>query len=124
MRTVLPSASILVVDDGSPDGTADLADAVATEVGEVEVLRRPGKAGLGSAYRAGFAHGIERGFDVLIEMDADLSHDPADLPRLVAAVDDGASLADRVALRARRCHAELAEATAAGCRVGATATSA
>ena len=93
VRTALPAASILVVDDGSPDGTADLADAVATEVGQVEVLRRPGKAGLGSAYRAGFAHGIERGFEVLIEMDADLSHDPADLPRLVAAVDDGASLA-------------------------------
>jgi dolichol-phosphate mannosyltransferase len=93
VRTALPAASILVVDDGSPDGTADLADAVATEVGQVEVLRRPGKAGLGSAYRAGFAHGIERGFEVLIEMDADLSHDPADLPRLIAAVDDGASLA-------------------------------
>jgi dolichol-phosphate mannosyltransferase len=93
VRTALPSASVLVVDDGSPDGTADLADAVATEVGQVEVLRRPGKAGLGSAYRAGFAHGIERGFDVLIEMDADLSHDPADLPRLVAAVKDGASVA-------------------------------
>ena len=58
VRTALPAASVLVVDDGSPDGTADLAEAVASEVGQVEVLRRPGKAGLGSAYRAGFAHGI------------------------------------------------------------------
>jgi dolichol-phosphate mannosyltransferase len=93
VRTTLPNASVLVVDDGSPDGTADLAEAVAGEVGSVEVLRRPGKAGLGSAYRAGFAHGIAQGFTVLIEMDADLSHDPADLPRLVGAVADGASLA-------------------------------
>jgi dolichol-phosphate mannosyltransferase len=93
VRTALPSASVLVVDDGSPDGTAELARAVAGEVGQVEVLRRPGKAGLGSAYRAGFARGIEQGFDVLIEMDADLSHDPADLPRLVAGIQSGASLA-------------------------------
>jgi dolichol-phosphate mannosyltransferase len=92
-RTALPAASVLVVDDGSPDGTADLAEAVGAEVGQVEVLRRPAKAGLGSAYRAGFAHGLAQGFDVLIEMDADLSHDPADLPRLVGAVQDGASLA-------------------------------
>ena len=88
VRTALPVASILVVDDGSPDGTADLAEAVASEVGQVEVLRRPSKAGLGSAYRAGFAHGIARGFDVLIEMDADLSHDPSDLPRLVRILCD------------------------------------
>ncbi len=93
VRSVLPAASVLVVDDGSPDGTADLAEAAATELGQVQVLRRPGKAGLGSAYRAGFAHGIEQGFEVLIEMDADLSHDPADLPRLLGAVEDGASLA-------------------------------
>ncbi len=93
VRTPLPAASVLVVDDGSPDGTADLAEAVGAEVGQVEVLRRPGKAGLGSAYRDGFAHGLARGFDVLIEMDADLSHDPADLPRLLGAVQDGASLA-------------------------------
>ncbi|MET0901872.1 MAG: glycosyltransferase, partial [Acidimicrobiales bacterium] len=69
-RAALPAASILVVDDGSPDGTADLAEAVASEVGQVEVLRRPAKAGLGSAYRAGFSRGIARGFDVLFEMDA------------------------------------------------------
>ena len=93
VRAVLPSGSILVVDDGSPDGTADLAEAVGREVGAVEVLRRPAKAGLGSAYRAGFALGLDRGHDVLVEMDADLSHDPADLPRLLQAVEEGADLA-------------------------------
>lgn len=93
VRSVLPAGSVLVVDDGSPDGTADLAEAAGAELGRVEVLRRPGKAGLGSAYRAGFALGLERGHGVLIEMDADLSHDPADLPRLLAAVEDGADLA-------------------------------
>jgi dolichol-phosphate mannosyltransferase len=93
VRAALPRATVLVVDDGSPDGTADLAEASGAELGQVEVLRRPGKAGLGSAYRAGFAKGLADGFDVLIEMDADLSHDPADLPRLVGAVEDGASLA-------------------------------
>jgi dolichol-phosphate mannosyltransferase len=89
----LPSGHVLVVDDGSPDGTAELAEAVGAELGRVSVLRRPEKAGLGNAYRAGFAWGLERGHDVLIEMDGDLSHDPAVLPRLVAAVSDGAGLA-------------------------------
>lgn len=92
-RAALPGAAILVVDDGSPDGTADLAEAAGVEVGGVEVLRRGEKSGLGSAYRAGFARGLAAGHDVLIEMDADLSHDPSDLPRLVAAIDDGADLA-------------------------------
>jgi len=87
IRAALPHATVLVVDDGSPDGTADLADLEADRLGQIEVLRRTGKAGLGSAYRAGFAWGLERGHDVLIEMDADLSHDPDDLPALVAATD-------------------------------------
>lgn len=87
IRAALPAGHVLVVDDGSPDGTADLAEAHGAEVGQVEVLRRAEKSGLGSAYRAGFAWGLERGFDVLIEMDADLSHDPDDLPALVAATD-------------------------------------
>jgi dolichol-phosphate mannosyltransferase len=93
VRSSAPEAWILVVDDGSPDGTADLAEITGAEVGQVSVLRRPRKAGLGSAYRAGFARGLERGHDVMVEMDADLSHDPADLPRLLHAVADGASLA-------------------------------
>jgi dolichol-phosphate mannosyltransferase len=92
VRAALPQATVLVVDDGSPDGTADLAEATGAEVGQVEVLRRHEKSGLGSAYRAGFAHGLAQGFDMLIQMDADLSHDPADLPRLVAPVEAGASV--------------------------------
>ncbi|MEL7209907.1 MAG: polyprenol monophosphomannose synthase [Actinomycetota bacterium] len=93
IRAECPEASLLVVDDGSPDGTADLADAVGERIGRVDVLRRPGKAGLGSAYRDGFRWGLERGHETLIEMDADLSHDPAALPALIAAVDHGADLA-------------------------------
>ena len=88
-----PAADVLVVDDGSPDGTADLADRLAATDARIHVMRRPGKLGLGSAYLAGFAWGLERGYDVLVEMDADGSH-PADrLPPLVAAVADGAGLA-------------------------------
>jgi glycosyltransferase involved in cell wall biosynthesis len=83
IRSAVPMADVLVVDDNSPDGTADLADVAGRELGGISVLRRPGKAGLGSAYRAGFAEGLARGVDVLIEMDADLSHDPSDLPRLL-----------------------------------------
>ncbi len=79
---------ILVVDDNSPDGTGDLADAMAARDERVNVLHRPGKQGLGAAYVAGFGWGLERDFDVLVEMDADLSH-PADrLPALVAALED------------------------------------
>jgi dolichol-phosphate mannosyltransferase len=93
LRTAVPDATILVVDDASPDGTADLAEAAAAELGNIEVLRRPGKDGLGSAYRAGFARGLERGFEVMVEIDADGSHDPASLPSLLQAVEDGADLA-------------------------------
>lgn len=85
--------AVLVVDDASPDGTADLAERVAGEVGGVHVLRRPGKSGLGSAYRAGFGWGFEHGAEILVEMDADLSHDPDALPALIAAVRGGADLA-------------------------------
>jgi dolichol-phosphate mannosyltransferase len=93
IRQALPDAHVLVVDDGSPDGTAARAEALGTELGSIEVLRRPGKSGLGSAYRDGFRWGMTAGHDVLIEMDADLSHDPASLPALVAAVAEGADLA-------------------------------
>jgi dolichol-phosphate mannosyltransferase len=79
----------LVVDDGSPDGTADLAQAVADELGQIDILRRAAKTGLGPSYRAGFAWGMERDHDVFVEMDADLSHDPSVLPELVGAVVDG-----------------------------------
>ena len=93
VRASVPEADILVVDDGSPDGTADLADAVAADKGQITVLRRTEKSGLGPAYKAGFADGLERGFEILVEMDADLSHDPLALPDLLAAVEAGADLA-------------------------------
>src|SRR5437764_765127 len=80
-RAGRPAARGLVVDDGSPDGTADLATVMGEELGGIEVVRRKKKAGLGGAYRAGFAWGLEHEFDVMVEMDADLSHDPADLPQ-------------------------------------------
>ena len=93
IRAAAPEAEVLVVDDGSPDGTADLAETAGNRLGSVHVLRREGKSGLGSAYRDGFRWGLERGCDVLVEMDADLSHDPDDLPALLAAVEHGADLA-------------------------------
>jgi dolichol-phosphate mannosyltransferase len=92
-RTVLERAApdgyrILVVDDGSPDGTGDLADAIAAEHGDVEVLHRTTREGLGPAYLAGFAHALAQGARFVMEMDADFSHDPADLARLLAAARD------------------------------------
>jgi len=93
VRESVPDAHILVVDDNSADGTAAKAEALAAELGGIEVLRRPRKLGLGSAYRAGHAVGIARGFDVMVQIDADLSHNPADLPRLLAALERGADLA-------------------------------
>jgi dolichol-phosphate mannosyltransferase len=88
----LPEAGILVVDDGSPDGTGDLVKAVAAELPDVHILSRPAKSGLGSAYRAGFAWGLERGYDAFVEMDADFSHDPSALPDVVAPLDEGFDL--------------------------------
>lgn len=93
LRAVVPEASVLVVDDASPDGTADLVEEVAEQIGDVSVMRRPAKSGLGSAYRDGFRRGLSVGYDVMVEMDSDLSHDPAALPLLLTAVADGAALA-------------------------------
>jgi dolichol-phosphate mannosyltransferase len=93
VREATPESDVLVVDDGSPDGTGDLAEKWGAEHGGLQVLRRTEKSGLGSAYRAGFARGLEQGYDVLIEMDSDLQHDPAMLPALIHAVEDGAHLA-------------------------------
>jgi len=92
IRAALPEATVLVVDDGSPDGTADQAEILGKELGSIEVMRRAGKSGLGSAYRAGFRWGLDHGFDACIEMDADLSHEPEALPSLVAPLEDGAEL--------------------------------
>lgn len=87
VRAATPDATILVVDDGSPDGTADLAATLGCEVGNVEVMRREARRGLGDAYRAGFAWGLGRRFEALVEMDSDLSHDPGALPSLLAAME-------------------------------------
>ncbi|MCW2998228.1 MAG: polyprenol monophosphomannose synthase [Solirubrobacterales bacterium] len=84
---------ILVVDDGSPDGTGQLADALAVELDGVSVLHRTVREGLGPAYLAGFAHALEQGAAYVMEMDADFSHDPADLARLLAAAQDSCDLA-------------------------------
>ena len=78
-----PEPHVLVVDDGSPDGTGQIADRLAGELPEVEVLHRTAKEGLGRAYLAGFRHALDHGAEQVIEMDADFSNDPADLPRLV-----------------------------------------
>jgi dolichol-phosphate mannosyltransferase len=93
IRAALPNGAILVVDDDSPDGTGDMViDLTATD-DNLHLLRRAHKGGLGTAYQDGFAWGLARGFDILIEIDADLSHDPVDLPRLVEAVTNRADLA-------------------------------
>jgi dolichol-phosphate mannosyltransferase len=85
---------VLVVDDNSPDGTADLVRELGSELGGVEVLQRETKTGLGSAYRAGFdkvlGTGTDEAYDVVVSMDADLSHDPAVLPAMLALIDEGA----------------------------------
>jgi dolichol-phosphate mannosyltransferase len=83
-----PADRILVVDDNSPDGTGAIADRLAAELDGVEVLHRAGKQGLGRAYLAGFERALAGGADLVLEMDSDFSHDPADLPRLIAAADD------------------------------------
>ncbi len=93
LRRAAPDVDVLVVDDNSPDGTGEYADARAATDERLHVLHRRGKEGLGAAYLAAFAWALERGYDVVCEMDADGSHPPEDLPRLLAAVAAGADLA-------------------------------
>jgi len=88
VRAAVPAADLLVVDDNSPDGTGDLADKLADEDPHIHVLHRDQKAGLGAAYIAGFRWALEQGYGVLVEMDADGSHRPEELPRLLSALDD------------------------------------
>lgn len=92
LRTAVPSAHVLIVDDASPDGTGQWADGAAGRDGHVHVLHRAGKEGLGPAYLAGFDWGLARGYEVLVEMDADASHRPEQLPRLLSAITEGADL--------------------------------
>jgi dolichol-phosphate mannosyltransferase len=89
----VPGVRVLVVDDSSPDGTGEIADALAAARDDVEVIHRPRKSGLGRAYVAGFAHALRAGAGTVIEMDADFSHDPADLQRLLDRVAGGADVA-------------------------------
>jgi glycosyltransferase involved in cell wall biosynthesis len=93
LRAAAPGLDVLVIDDNSPDGTGAIADRLSKELGQIEVLHRPSKEGLGEAYRAGFQVGLERGYDRVVQIDADLSHDPAAIPALLQAVDDGADVA-------------------------------
>lgn len=86
VRNSTPAAHILIVDDNSPDGTGEIADKIAADDQSVHVMHRQGKAGLGVAYIAGFRWALEQGYGVLVEMDADGSHDPADLPAMLAAL--------------------------------------
>lgn len=88
LLAAVPAADLLVVDDASPDGTGAVADALATRDPHVHVLHRPAKLGLGAAYVAGFRWALERGYDVIVEMDADGSHLPEQLPRLLVALGE------------------------------------
>lgn len=88
IRAAVPEADVLVVDDGSPDGTGAIADGLAAEDPAIHVLHRQGKGGLGRAYLAGFRWGLARGYAGLVECDADGSHDPSHLPTLVALLRD------------------------------------
>ena len=90
LRRAVPAADVLVVDDNSPDGTGALAEQSAAELGQVKVLHRPGKQGLGSAYRNGFTVAFDEGYDVIVSMDVDFSHDPAVIPSMLAQIDAGA----------------------------------
>jgi len=92
LRAAVPDADVLVIDDSSPDGTGQVADAWAARDAAVQVLHRSAKAGLGAAYVAAFGWGLAGGYDVLVEMDADGSHAPEQLPRLLAALRAGADV--------------------------------
>src|SRR5947207_14103036 len=94
LRALQPhGVHVLVVDDNSPDGTGEIADRLAGKLDFVSVLHRERKEGLGPAYLAGFRRALDAGADYVLEMDCDFSHDPADVPRLLAACEDGADLA-------------------------------
>ncbi|WP_157247204.1 polyprenol monophosphomannose synthase [Nonomuraea typhae] len=93
IRAAVPDAHLMVADDNSPDGTGEVADGLAAADDHIHVLHRPGKQGLGAAYIAAFRWGMNEGYDVLVEMDADGSHQPEELPKLLEALAEGADLA-------------------------------
>jgi dolichol-phosphate mannosyltransferase len=93
VRAEVPAATVLVVDDNSPDGTGALADEIAARDGQIRVLHRAGKQGLGAAYSQAFRLALDEGWQRIVQMDADFSHAPKDVPRLLAALDEGADLA-------------------------------
>ena len=109
VREVVPDAAILVVDDSSPDGTAEIAEKVAVDLGSVEVLRRPAKNGLGPAYRDGFRWGLARGYGAFVEMDSDFSHDPQRAARAPRGPRRRRRARHRLALRPGRLHSELVD---------------
>jgi dolichol-phosphate mannosyltransferase len=88
VRSALPAADLLIVDDNSPDGTGEIADDLASTDKRIHVLHRRAKAGLGAAYVAGFQAALDQGYDTIVEMDADGSHQPKELPKLLAALAD------------------------------------
>lgn len=93
VRAAVPDATVQIVDDNSPDGTGQIADQVAARDPQVRVLHRAGKQGLGAAYLDAFNRALAEGWDRIVQMDCDFSHDPKDVPRLLAALDAGADLA-------------------------------
>jgi dolichol-phosphate mannosyltransferase len=93
VRDTVPAADVLVIDDNSPDGTAELVEATAADLGQIKLVVRPRKRGLGTAYREGFTVALDEGYDVIVSMDVDWSHDPSVLPDLIALIEDGADVA-------------------------------
>lgn len=93
VRAAAPEATVLIVDDNSPDGTGQVADGIAKRDPQVRVLHRTEKAGLGAAYLHAFSVALDEGWDRIVQMDADFSHDPKDVPRLLQALDEGADMA-------------------------------
>ena len=119
LESVDAEPRLLVIDDSSPDGTGELADRLSGELGFLSVLHRTRKEGLGPAYVAGFRWALDHGADRIVQMDADFSHDPADLPRLLGATESaGRRPRPRLPLRRRRRHRELGQGEAAISRFG------
>ncbi len=92
VRAAAPDVDVIVVDDNSPDGTGALAETTAADLGRIKVLTRPGKLGLGAAYRHGFTVAFDEGYEAIVSMDSDFSHDPAVIPEMLRLIDNGADV--------------------------------